>query len=234
MPGAAEEHIRENRTSGDVPPVNDPTKNVLDLVNAQALYQDAMRRMEANASRLYTELSIKRLDDLAAHETHRQDGLRAAEAQRLDDLAAMKERYERILSDQQASQMKITSDLVSAQLGKVTDSLSAQISEAGVQQAGLIRNVAERVGKLEQFRWEIGGKSSVADPAIAAALEQVKQISALTQTHTGQTQGSEKFFLTIVQVIGALAAIGSVITVGFLIYGNARTPSPAAISQPVR
>lgn len=102
-----------------VGPVVDPTKNVLDLVNAESKYQDAMR----------VAASI------------RQDELREAETRRVNELAAQKLMFDLELAKVLRANQDAASTLLATQLKEVKNDLS------------------DRTAKLEQFRWETGGKS---------------------------------------------------------------------------
>lgn len=90
------------------PPVIDPTKNVLDLVQA------AMRR---------------------------QDDLRDAETRRINELAAQ----------------KLTFDLELAQILRANQDAAATLLATQLKEVK--NDLADRTSKLEQFRWETGGKS---------------------------------------------------------------------------
>jgi hypothetical protein len=90
-----------------VGPTVDPTKNVLDLVQA----------------------AIKRQDDL-----------RDAETRRVNELAAQKQTFDLELAKVLRANQDAASTLLATQLKEVKNDLS------------------DRTAKLEQFRWETGGK----------------------------------------------------------------------------
>jgi hypothetical protein len=129
-------------------PVVDPTKNVLDLVQA----------------------AIRRQDDLRDAEAKFQNAARDAETRRVNDLAALRVQYETIIENMRSAQTLTNSTLLATQLKEVKVDLS------------------DRTSKLEQFRWETGGKSS----------------------------GVGQFGSVIVQAITSLAGIIAIITAIFL------------------
>jgi hypothetical protein len=88
------------------------------------------------------------------------------ERRRVNDLAAMRERYDRQIAETQTMQLKTTSDLVSAQLDKVTASLSGTLNRAAGNIAATLVTLNERLVKLEQFRYETSGMSSLSDPVM--------------------------------------------------------------------
>jgi len=100
-----------NRRDTAAPPI-DPTKNVLDLVQA----------------------AIKRQDDL-----------RDAETRRINELAAQKLMFDLELAKVLRANQDAASTLLATQLKEVKNDLS------------------DRTAKLEQFRWESGGKFSGAN-----------------------------------------------------------------------
>ncbi len=166
-------------------PVIDPTENVLALVDAESRYQNAMR-----------DAAVKRQDDL-----------RFAENKRLDDLADLRVRYESQIDSILSQQTKATSDLIANQLDKITNGLGNQITTS-------VNSLMERIGQLERFRWEVGGRTSVQDPAIAEAIKSMTfAINALQETKQeghGKTMGVSQvgaIFIGISVVIAAVAGV---------------------------
>jgi len=99
--------------------VVDPTKNVLDLVEA----------------------AIRRQDDLREGESKFQNAMREAETRRINELAAQKQTFDLELAKVLRANQDAASTLLATQLKEVKNDLS------------------DRTAKLEQFRWETGGKS---------------------------------------------------------------------------
>lgn len=108
--------------------VIDPTKNVLDLVEA----------------------SIKRQDDL-----------RDAETRRVNELAAQKLMFDLELAKVLRANQDAASTLLATQLKEVKNDLS------------------DRTAKLEQFRWESGGKTSGFGISIATIVQLLLSTAAL-------------------------------------------------------
>lgn len=125
-------------------PTVDPTKNVLDLVRAESRYQDGMR-----------EQSERLLNGLREADARYQDAMREKDATLQDRLAAQRLDYEVRIANMLRTSVESTSSLVSTQLVQIQSTFN------------------ERVAKLEQFRWESGGKTSVSDPAIADAMSRL-------------------------------------------------------------
>src|ERR1700722_4904064 len=176
----------------------DPTKNVEDLVRALEITLEKLRFADA-----------KRADDL-----------RTADKEMLQALYTQKDRYDRQIFDIQTVQVKTTSDLISAQLSKETASLANQINAATVQNQGLISTLSERIGKLEQARWEVTGRASVQDPATADALREmamsVRELSESRSEKKGTGMGQDRLigYIIAALTIGFAAATYFTRTVG--------------------
>lgn len=159
-------------------PTVDPTKNVLDLVAASITRQDDLR-----------EAAVERLNDLASAERVRVNEARIADKLRIDDLAEERRYYEQRIADGQTAQVNNTSSLLANQLDKTNVALTSQIRESNeallAQIAAMNVNLSGKIADLEKFRWEQGGRSAVADPAMSRAL------SELTETVSG-IQGTRK------------------------------------------
>lgn len=107
--------------------VIDPTRNVLDLVEA----------------------AIRRQDDLRAAEAKYQNAMRDAETRRINELASQKQLFDLELARVLRANVDAASLLLATQLKEVKNDLS------------------DRTAKLEQFRWESGGRGAGQDAIIA-------------------------------------------------------------------
>jgi hypothetical protein len=136
-------------------PVIDPTENVLALVDVEKQHAQELRIADNKYNETIRNLNAKF-----------QDALRHAETRRIDQLAALRVQYDVIIEGMRSTSLNTTSQLLATQLREVKLDLS------------------DRTAKLEQFRWETGGKS----------------------TGLGQFSG------IIVQVITSLASIAAIIT----------------------
>jgi hypothetical protein len=224
----------------------DPTKNVLDLVEAESRYQTAMRDQsekfqnairDAENRRLHAE--NKRIEDLAGAETRRLKDLADAETRRVDALEEQRVRYEARIAEDLRVNVKTTSDQLAGQLIKETGALNNQIATLTTsvanqfttlttsltnQMSSQSAGISTRLADLERFRWETGGKSAVADPALTLALSQMAEsIAALRDTTTRSSGRDEEKIVTrdvtrkdntlavsiVVAIIGGLSFIVS-------------------------
>lgn len=198
MPSSQSATQRPTATAGNPPPANqganglpvdksggptiDPTKNVLDLVAASITRQDDLRAAE-----------MKRQDDVRWSENRRMEELSLAETRRLDDLSRLRQYYDQRIADNQSVQVKTTSDLISTQLDKSNTALATQIRESNMAVAAQITsintNLSAKIADLERFRWEYGGKTSVADPAMNALADAVAQLQGTRKEGISSTWG---------------------------------------------
>lgn len=149
--------------------VVDPTKNVEDLVRAEAKKHEELRV----ADQRYVDgqfRSAETLQNLANNtETKFQNFAREAsdrlnkalldaETRRIDQLAQTRQQFQDTIRDMLAESVRTTSTLVSTQLVQIQATFDT------------------RVSKLEAYQFTQAGKSSVADPA---------QADAMTRIYTG-------------------------------------------------
>lgn len=135
----------------------DPTKNVEDLVRALDVTVAKLR--EADTHRL--EEMLRAADKFNAAQ-------RDAETRRVDQLAALRVQYDVVIEGMRSASLNTTSQLLATQLREVKTDL------------------ADRTAKLEQFRWETGGKqggqSQIISWVIAAAAVVFAVFSYLTRS----------------------------------------------------
>ena len=194
-------------------PTFDPSANVKQIFAEVAKNFASEMEHERN----HRDVVLKGLEQLQAAaiaaNDRRQDDLRAAETRRVDSLQAMKKEYDVQIQNTQTVQLKTTSDLVSTQLDKTTNTLSAQMRESSATQLGLLNTLSDRIGKLEQNRWEGAGKSSITDPAYSNLLE---KIDKLTNERSSQVGG----IAAVIQIISSLAMVATMIGVGVVVYNS--------------
>jgi hypothetical protein len=205
----------------------DPTKNVLDLVKAESRYQDGMRDIGEKLQHSENH----RLADLQSAEAKRLEDLAKAETRRVDALEEQRVRYEARIAEDLRVNVKTTSDQLAGQLIKETGALNNQIATLTTSVANQVTTLTTsltnqmtaqssgintRLADLERFRWETGGKSAVADPALTLALSQMtEQIASLKDVATRGVGRQEQtvdqktnYSLILGWIVAAAAIIG--------------------------
>lgn len=186
-------------------PIVDPTKNVLQLVEA----------------------AVKRLDDLASAEKMRVDmqftymeKLQTAEAKRIDAIRAVDVNAVAVASERAAAQAQVLANQVS-QSAETLRSLVAQTASTIAQQlAQLTSQLTDRLALLEKSQYENKGREIVSNPVEAARIEAVttslsslqKEISGLRESRsegTGGKAGVQHVWGYVVGAIGLATGIVS-------------------------
>lgn len=152
--------------------VIDPTKNVLDLVTAAIARQDDLR----TATERLNEVRIAALNDFQTARVNAesliQNWMRDTEMKRLAEKDNLRQFYETRIADMLRTSVESTSTLVSNQLVQIQSTFN------------------DRVSQLERFRYETGGKTSIADPALADAL--MRHTTDINRLNAGITDAMGK------------------------------------------
>ena len=192
-------------------PVIDPTKNVADLVKAGEARHDELRGadhrfLDAQLESLEKEQNLARaanskLTVFAREASEKLEAaLRHAETTRVNELAATRKEYEDTIRDMLAKSVETTSTLVSNQLLQIQATFD------------------KRVSTLEAFQFTQAGRSSVADPALSAALaEMATSIQGLTKSSTKTDTRREGLGNIGSFVVGAAIIVSTLIGVVTLI-----------------
>lgn len=142
--------------------VVDPTKNVGDLVEAEAKKRDELRASDKELVAAKIDGIKDNVKILSEHIIQFQNAMRDAETRRIDQLAQNRQEFQNTIRDMLAESVRTTSTLVSTQLVQIQATFDT------------------RVSKLEAFQFTQAGRSSVADPALASSLEALSSgISAM-------------------------------------------------------
>jgi hypothetical protein len=136
--------------------VIDPTRNVLDLVQAAIKRQDDLREGESRFQSTVRDM-----------ESRFQSAMREAETKRVNELAVQKQLFDLELARVLRANVDSAALLLSTQLKEVKTDLS------------------DRTAKLEQFRWETGGKSAGTGEVIAYLIAGFMGLVALAGVTVG-------------------------------------------------
>jgi hypothetical protein len=198
-------------------PVVDPTENVIALVEAEKNHAAELRATDQ-----------RHAEQLRAADLAMTRGMAQAETRRLTDLGQLLERYQARIASDLAINVRAASDQLARQLVKETGSLSNQIvtltNSMGAQinvmgqsfsnQIGTLRGeIMPRLGELDKFRFETGGRSSVQDPATATALRHVADAvssqKGVLDTGRGSREGMNALSGWLVSIIMTIVAVAS-------------------------
>lgn len=184
--------------------VVDPTKNVLDLVEAairrqddlraaEARRQDAERTSEVKFHIAMRDADLRRIADLRDADTRRLNELRDAETRRINELATQKQIFDLELAR-----------VIRAGLDASTLLLATQLKEVKT-------DASDRMAKLEQFANEQRGRASATDPRDIKLLEEVRALTASRNDLAGRNTGQDQVVAYIFGAIGVLVGVGGLI-----------------------
>ena len=184
----------------------DPTKNVLDLVTAEARRQDDLRaaserrqddlRVEAERFSAIKHQHSREVIQLIAD--HAQE-LREAETKRLDAAA------NQVLNTAETMRVLVstTADTLAKQTATITDQLS------------------NRVAQLERSSYEGSGKSQVVDPLMAKMSETLDRVSRNMAEGQGGKASRVEGRSNIGMIVGILGGVFGFISVAVAIFAIA-------------
>lgn len=203
--------------AGSNPPIQpdqispyDPSKNVLDLVDA------AVRRLDDlhNAEAVWVERL--RNSDLV-----RLDQLRAAEIRRVDELMELNTEF----SDKMAKALDAANEKaaqrasVLAQHQAVAASLASQTATQFTEQIrSLDKALTDRLMSLERAQYESKGRSALSDPLLEQLAVQMRQIAAGQLTTQGQKEGLSTAGVMLAGGVGLIATL--IVIGGFVFTSN--------------
>jgi hypothetical protein len=147
----------------------DPTPNVSDIIHAESKYQDGMREAGDKQGQSAREAMTTFQNFARESESRMQTWMRDAESKRVDQLTSQRQVYEAQIANMLSASVIEKSNLVATQLLQIQSSFG------------------ERVSKLEEFRLLSTGRSSVADPQLAASLDMINKNLASTQDQFAKT-----------------------------------------------
>ncbi len=177
-------------------PVIDPTKNVLDLVRAEPAKRDEQRISDQalfGAKFQTIEANLAATREASRSQEMLQNWMRDAESKRFDQLSNLRQFYETRIAEMLKTSVESTSTLVSTQL------------------VGIQTTFNDRVAKLEQFRYESSGRTSIQDPATADVLRDmalaIRGLSGNERQQQGRGIGRGEIVAIMFAAIALVASV---------------------------
>jgi hypothetical protein len=154
----------------------DPTKNVIDILDAAVKRQDDLRELEAGHVREVIELRARYDDKLRVSESGRIDAIRAV------DVGAVNRAAE--VSSQQAATL-------AAQVATSAETLRGQVEAARVQTAvalaAALDPIQVDIRTLRESRSQIAGKDSAAFDPLLQEMRQMREEAAVARVKGQQS-----------------------------------------------
>jgi hypothetical protein len=218
----------------------DPTKNVLDLVEASIRRQDDLRRVveelmkdkvdsanEKSALRLQMMEQrlaevVNRLDseaklraefakEIAATEKARVDAIRQVDKTAVDQTASAALQTAANLAKTQTDSAGVLSTQVSTSAEALRNLVATTAAESNRNIQQQFTTLGTRVAALEQGSATLGGERKFSDPAVAALAEQVRVLVRQQADAGGISSGSSATWLIVIAVVTLMALIGGVV-----------------------
>lgn len=189
-------------------PTIDPTKNVLDLVEA------AVKRIDDILS-----LSTKRLEEkIDSEKSHTRElmqlrsehikDLREAEAKRIDAIRAVDVNAVTATNERATAQAAVLANQVTTTAETLRNLVATTASATAVQLDQLTKLLTDRIAALEKAQYEGQGKERVTDPILQQLLTEMKATRESMGEGKGKSQGINA---TVVYILMAMSFIGGVI-----------------------
>lgn len=220
-----EQDLRPKRAGTDqgVGAVVDPTKNVLDLVEAAIRRQDDLRRIEGEKLQIQiagaektTILRDDHAKEMAALRADYDGQLRQAEAKRIDAIRAVDVNAVAVATQRAAEQAATLAANVATSAEALRALVATTASTQAASQQQVVNALSARLTTLEQAGYTATGKQALSDPAFQSLLQEVRALSASRSQEAGKDQGSSAVWAGIgagggllLGLIGAFAAFNS-------------------------
>lgn len=191
--------------------VIDPTKNVLDLVEAERRRQDDLREAE----RRYFDAENAHVKEMAAMRAMYQEKLDAAESARLDSIRQV----DREDVNKTAAQALSAIQTLAATTGTTAETLRTQVATTAQATANALTTITGEINKrlsaLELTSSEGKGKQTIADPQYERLSMMVENLTRAQATGSGKSEGISMIGALI---MGGVALIGGLLGIAGVLY----------------
>lgn len=198
-------------------PVVDPTANVIALQKASAERQDDLR--ELNDRRIDAEIrviqmQVKGLAEVSQLRAEYAREIRLLESDRLDKIRQVDVLAGNTAADRALVAIQTLATSQAAAAETLRSMVTSTASTIATQTTQTMNAVTERIAALEKSSYEGAGKQAVADPMIAEAVAEMKRITQVIASGSGQSQGAKN---TVVYIVIAIGMLVSLITIGSVV-----------------
>lgn len=212
-------------------PAFDPSKNVLDLVEAAVLRLDDLRAAETRRQDDMRAQSEKHTAEMARLNSDYQEKLRDAEAKRIDAIRAVDVNAVAVASGRAADQATVLANQVQVSADALRSLVATTQSALAAQHAASTAEITKRLTELERAKYEGAGRSTVADPMLTELVAEMKSLRESRASITGNTAGKSATWAAVATLVGLLLALATFF--GLKSQPEVRyVPSPAAQSAP--
>lgn len=195
-------------------PVKDPTKNVLDLVNASARRADDLRLADLR----YLELVIKRIDDLRLAEAARvneqlairasyEERLTKAEADRINAIRAVDVNAVAVASQRQSDQAAVLATQVTQTAETLRALVATTANTSNLATSAANAALSDRITALEQKQYVGQGRQAYTDPQMVEMAAKMETLLRAQNASTGRSEGYGNLWVWFVAGAGILIGV---------------------------
>jgi hypothetical protein len=203
----------------------DPSKNVLDLVEAAIRRQDDLRDANARLAEIRLAVIEARLVDAEKYNK--------LQADKIEGELALRSYYERLLADAEAKRIDAVrlvdtnavaverqrtaeqATILSTQVARTADDGRTLVASTATSTAAALAQITNsqnaRISALEQGSYQQQGKQTFSDPALVSMQSDVRALLASRATTTGNDTGRSDQTAYIFAGLGLLIALMSAI-----------------------
>jgi hypothetical protein len=212
-------------------PVIDPTKNVLDLVEAAVKRLDDMTALRGDL----VDEKIKRLEreqallvtmaDLRAE--HQRD-LDALESKRLDAMRQVDQLAVKTEADRASSAITALANAAATTAETLRSAVNTSATNLATALDRTVASITERIAALEKSSYTGQGKQAVVDPQVTEMLVEMRALRSAQSQGTGKAEGIN---IAWVGLLGVVSLIVGLLTIGTFVFVTTRgggSTSPTA------
>lgn len=204
--------------------VVDPTRNVLDLVQAAVKRLDDLRDVENRRieDKLRSEKEhVKEIMDLRANY---EEKLRQAESKRIDAIRVVDVQAVQTANDKATAQAQVLATQVTASAETLRTLVATSATALATQQTQIITPITDRISLLEKAQYEGAGKERATDPQMSQLISEVRNLTASNNNSSGKnTQQQDNTLSGRATTAVGLSIFGSLLGLITLIYLIVRT-----------
>jgi len=214
----------------------DPSKNVLDLVEAAVRCLDDMALLRSQVAE--TRLNALEREAGIRAEHHRnfsilradhEKEIRELESNRLNAIRQVDVLAVNTAADRASQAIQALAATTTANAENLRNALNSTATTIANQTAATISAITERIAALEKSSYEGQGRSKFSDPMMAELLTQVKSLSEARATNTGQVSGMSALWGFL---LGAVSLIATLITIAVFLTRSTEPSQPQVIYTP--
>lgn len=194
--------------------VVDPTRNVLDLVEAAVTRLDDLRMADRLRLEQVRSADLLRVNDLRDAARQRQNDLSAAENRRIDEQATLHAAFQEKLAQAETKRIDAIravdvaavataseraaqqANVLQTQVATSAETLRALVATTAAQVATqlqqLTSQLTERISSLEKVQYESTGRSRVADPQLDTLMTEMRNVVQAQNNSVGKSEGYGK------------------------------------------